>query len=376
VQVIVPELTLSLKVVNLQDLPSAVREAEALKVSEREMEHHFDLEDDSLIKTTLLQLSSEEHWLLITMHHIITDAWSMGIFLQELETLYKAFSKGLPSPLPEVSLQYADFTLWHRQWLNEEALEKQLSYWLQKLAALQPQEYLPEKQPKPNLNSRRASSYSLVLRENLVASLEDLSSSQSVTISAILIAALKLLLFKWSGQSEILVVTTIGNRSTPEIEKMLGCFINDVILRSQLDDEQTGLALLEQVKDTLNEAIENKEIPLQKVIEAVKSKRELTLSASVTIVPPVHGSDPMPKWEFAPVPTKGVLWDEEIPLELYISSPSEDSKTIEINALYSTDLFTSETIERLFRYYQEILQKFAKSPEMKIAAFERFQEKK
>jgi len=369
VQVIVPELTLSLKIVNLQCLPPVAREAEALKVSEREMKHHFDLEDGPLIKTTLLQLSSEEHWLLISMHHIITDAWSIGIFLQELETLYKAFSNGLPSPLPEVPLQYADFTLWHRQWFNEEALEKQLSYWLQKLAPLQPQEYLPEKQPKPNLNSRRASSYFLVLRENLVASLEDLSRSQSITISAILIAALKLLLFKWSGQSEILVVTTIGNRSTPEIEKMLGCFINDVILRSQLDDEQTGLALLERVKDTLNEAIDNKEIPLQKVIEVVRSKRELTLSASVTIVPPVHGSDRMPEWDFAPVPPTDELWDEEIPLELYISSPSEDSKTIEIEAFYSTDLFTSETIERLFRYYQEILQKLVEYPETKLSEF-------
>ncbi|MEH1949611.1 MAG: SDR family NAD(P)-dependent oxidoreductase [Nostoc sp.] len=376
VQVVALELTLPLKIINLQDLPPGEREAKALNISELQISHHFDLANGPLIKTTLLQLSSEEHWLLIPMHHIITDGWSIGIFLQELETLYNAFSNGLPSPLREVPFQYADFTLWQRQQFNEKVLEKQLCYWLQKLTApLQTQEYLPAKEPNPNPNSRRASSYSLILRENLVASLENRSHSQNVTTSTILIAALKLLLFKWNGQSEILILATIGNRSTPEIEKMLGCFINDVILRTQFDDEQTGVALLEQVKETLNEAIDNKEIPLQQVMEAVKRKREITLSASVTIVPLIRGSDLMPLWDFAPVPSKNELWDKEIPLELYISAPSEELKTLEISAVYSTDLFTRETIERLFSYYQEILQKLAESPEIKIAAFERFQEK-
>lgn len=378
VQAIAPELTLSLKIVNLQDLPTtAEREAEALKVSEQEMKHHFHLASGPLIKATLLQLSPEEHWLLILMHHMITDGRSIGIFLQELETLYNAFSNGLPSPLAEVRLQYADFTLWQRQQFNEERLKKQLDYWIQKLVApVQQLESLPAKQPKPNLNSSRASSYSLVLKENLVASLKNLSISQKVTISVIIIAALKLLLFKWSGNREILVVTTIGNRSTPEIEKMLGCFINDVILRSELDDKQTGLELLERVQETLGEAICNKEIPLQKVIEVVKSKRELTLSASVTIGTPVNNFDRMPEWEFAPKPARDELWEKEIPLETYISTPSRDSKTIKIKAIYSTDLFASETIENLFGYYQEILKKLAELPEIKLAAFEGFPEKK
>ncbi len=374
VQAIAPELTLPLKIVDLQNIPLAKRETEAIHFSQQEMNYHFDLANGPLIKTTLVRLSSQEHWLLIPMHHIITDGWSVGLFVQELETLYTAFSKGLPSPLPEMPLQYADFTLWQRQRFNEEVLARQLNYWLQKLAApLQTQEYLPEREPKPNPNSGRASSYSLVLRENIVASLEDLSRSHSVTISTIIIAALKLLLFKYHGQSEIMIVATIGNRSTPEIEKMLGCFINDVILQSQLDDEQTGAALLEQVKQSLNGAIANKEIPLQQVIEAVKSQRKLTLSASVTIVTAVEGSDGRFVSEIALGSDKDQLWDEEIPLELYISSSSEESKSMEIYVLYSRDLFGSETIERMFNCYQKVLQKLAESPQMKIAAFEGFQ---
>jgi len=323
-----------------------------------------------------VRLSSEEHWLLIPIHHIITDGWSIDLFVQELETLYTAFSNGLPSPLPEVALHYADFTLWQRQCLNEEVLARQLDYWVQKLTApLELPEYRPERESKPNPKSGCASSYSLVLKQNLVASLKYLSRSHRVTTSTIIIAGLILLLFKYYEQSEIMIVATIGNRSTPEIDKMLGCFINQVILRTQLDDEQTGAALLEQVQETLNEAISNKDIPLEQVIEAVKRQRKVTLYADVTIVPPVEVSDPMFVSEIAPDSGSGELWDSEIPLEFYISSPSGDSQTIEFWFLYSTDVFASETIDRLFSYYQEILQKLADSPEMKIASFEGFPEK-
>lgn len=376
VQAIAPELTLPLKIVDLQNIPSAKREAKAVHFSQREMNYHFDLANGPLIKATLVRLSSEEHWLLIPIHHIITDGWSIDLFVQELETLYTAFSNGLPSPLPEVALHYADFTLWQRQCLNEEVLARQLDYWVQKLTApLQLPEYRPERESKPNPKSGCASSYSLVLKENLVASLKYLSRSHRVTTSTIIIAGLILLLFKYHAQSEIMIVATIGNRSTPEIDKMLGCFINQVILRTHLDDEQTGVALLEQVQETLNEAISNKDIPLEQVIEAVKRQRKVTLYADVTIVPPVEISDRMFVSEIAPDSGSGELWDPEIPLEFYISSPSVDSQTIEFWFLYSTDLFASETIDRLFSYYQEILQKLADSPEMKIASFEGFPEK-
>jgi non-ribosomal peptide synthetase component F/acyl carrier protein len=379
VQVIAPSLTLPLKIVDLQDLPAAEREASAQRIVAEEFQHHFDLANGPLIKTTLLRLAPLEHWLLIPMHHIITDGWSIGIFLQELETLISAFSTGEPSSkgaealtaLPSVPLQYADFTFWERKRLNEEVLEKQLSYWLQKLAdSPQPLDVLPSQQLRPTTNSRQASFFSLVLPESLVASISALSRTHGVTTFAIIITALKILLFKWSGQTEILVVATTGNRSTPESERILGCFINDVILRSLLWDSQTGLTLLEQVKETVNEAINHKEVPLQKVIEAVSSKREITLRASVTMEPPVQGLDGMSEWEIVPVSPKCELWDEEIPLELYVSSPTEDSQTIEIALFYSTELFTNETIERLCSYYQEILQKLVQHPEMKLSEFE------
>jgi non-ribosomal peptide synthetase component F len=194
----------------------------------------------------------------------------------------------------------------------------------------------------------RASVYSAVLPETLVASIETLSRSRGSTLFTIIITALNILLFKARGEREIIVMATIGNRSMPELEPMLGCFINDVILRSEVDGSQTGLALLDRVKQTVGEAIHNKEVPLQKVLEAVKSKRELTVSASVTLEPPVHGFDRLPEWEFAPVPPQGVLWDEETSLNIYVSSPAENYKIVCIRAYYSADLFAEETIARLF----------------------------
>ncbi|MBD2772939.1 non-ribosomal peptide synthetase [Iningainema tapete] len=372
-QVIAPSLTLPLKIVDLQDLPATEREACAQRIVAEEFEYHFDLANGPLIKTTLLRLSPLEHWLLIPMHHIITDGWSIGIFLQELETLVSAFSVESSSegatalkPLPEVLLQYADFTLWEQKRLNEEVLEKQLHYWLQKLTD-NPQDVSLSKQLQPTTDSRQASFYSFVLPKNLVASMETLSRAQRVTTYVIILTALKILLFKWSGQNEILIVTTTGNRSTPEVERMLGCFINDVILRSVLSNSQTGLTLLEQVKETVNEAINNKEVPVQKVVEAVGSKRELTLLANVTMEPPIQ--EGMSNWEILPVQPRCELWDEEVPLELSVSSPSEDSQTIEISLVYSTELFTHETIEHLFNYYQEILQKLVEYPETKLSEF-------
>jgi len=374
VQVITSSLTIPLKIVNLQNLPESQREAEAEALTAREFQHQFDLVSDPLVKTTLLGLAPQEHWLLITMHHIITDGWSYGIFLQELGTLYNAFSNGLPSPLREVSLQYADFTLWERQWLTEELLQKQLDYWLQKLADIPASlNLLPRGQPQVSSFFKPASFYSLVLPESLVASIKALSRSRRVTIFVTLIAALKLLLYKGCGQSHVLILARTANRLRPTIEKMLGCFINDVLLRSQVDDSQTGLMLLEQVNQTVTEAIANQEIPLQRVVKAVSeiSPIQSLRTVSVSMAPPAFLQSQKLKWERIFVPIESELWDEQhFPLEIYIHFSGEDSNTIEIVAFYSKRVYTDKTIKLLFSGYLEILQKLVELPDTQVCAFE------
>jgi non-ribosomal peptide synthetase component F len=255
--------------------------------------------------------------------------------------------------------------------LNEEVLQKQLSYWQKKLANIPTSlDLLPAEQPQPSTNSTGASFYSIVLPESLVTSLEALSRSQGVTTFVILLTALKILLFKWSGQTDIIVTAATANRSTPTIEKMIGCFVNDVNLRSEVDASITAITFLEQVNQTVSEALANQEIPLERVLETV-SQPEFIHTVSVSMSPPIDWSCQILDCEVVSVPLERKLWDEQyVPLEIYIHSQGRNSKALEIEGYYSSGLFTSETIDRLFSYYQEILQKLIEYPELKLSEFE------
>ncbi|MEA5617974.1 amino acid adenylation domain-containing protein [Cronbergia sp. UHCC 0137] len=369
VQIISPSLTIPLEIIDLQNLPNTERISEAQRLAALEYEHHFDLASVPLIKTKLLQLNQKEYWLTINMHHIITDGWSLGLLLEELRIIYTAFANGLPSPLPELPVQYADFTLWQRQYFNEKAIEKQLAYWLEKLSNTSQisDDFSPTQLQM--INSTSASVYSVVLSVSLVASMETFSRSQKVTLFVIILTALKILFFQYSREKDILVMATVGNRSVVETEKMLGCFINDIILRCHISSEQTGLTFLEQVQETLIEAINNKEIPGQTVIDTLKTKQPLNISASVTMLPPENWQDWMLDVGFVTIERDRDLWGEEVPLEIFVSSPSANNPTIKIKVLYSTELFTNETIEFLFSYYQEIIEKLVQHATCQISEF-------
>ncbi|MTJ18581.1 MULTISPECIES: non-ribosomal peptide synthetase [unclassified Dolichospermum] len=264
VQVISQFLTIPLEIIDLQNLPLIERTSEAERLAALQYNHHFDLALVPLIKTTLLRLTPEEHWL---------------------------------------------------------------------------------------------------------TSIEALCRSQRVSIFAIILTAMNILLFKYSSKNDILVITTIGNRSPVETEKMLGCFINDVILRSHLSSEQTGQILLEQAQETLTEAINNKEIASHTVINTITSKQPLNISASLTMLPPQNWHNWMLDVDFVTIKRDLDLWDGEIPLEIYVSSPSVNNPTMEIKVFYSTELFTNETIEVLFNYYQQILQQLAQDPTIQVCEF-------
>ncbi|MFB2939110.1 amino acid adenylation domain-containing protein [Aerosakkonemataceae cyanobacterium BLCC-F154] len=371
VQIISPSLTISLEIIDLQNLPHTERISEAQRLAALEYDHHFDLASVPLIKTKLLQLTQEEYWLTINMHHIITDGWSLGLLLEELRIIYTAFANGLPSPLPELPVQYADFTLWQRQYFNEKVIEKQLAYWLEKLTNTSQISNGFSNIPPQVSNSISASVYSIVLSASLVASMETFSRSRKVTLFIIIMTALKILFFKYSGKKDILVSATVGNRNGVETEKMLGCFINEIILRSHLSSEETGLIFLEQVQETFIEAINNKEIACQTVIDTLKTKQPLNISASLTMLPPENWQDWMLDVGFVSIERDRNLWEEAVPLELFVSSPSANNPTIEIKVLYSTELFTHETIEFMFNYYQEILQKLVQDPTIQISEFEK-----
>lgn len=369
VQVISPSLTIPLEIIDLQNLPLIERTSGAERLAALQYNHHFDLALVPLIKTTLLQLTPEEHWLTINMHHIITDGWSFGLLLEELGILYAAFVNGLPSPLPELPVHYADFTFWQRQYFNEKVIEKQLAYWLQKLTNTSLESDESSNQLQLSNENTSAAIYSVVLPVSIVTSIEAICRSQKVSIFVIILTALNILLFKRNSKNEILVMATIGNRSPVETEKMIGCFINDVILRSDLYSEQTGEILLEQAQETLTEAMNNKEIAYQTVIDTISSKQPLNISAALTMLPLQNWHNWILDVDFVSIKRDLDLWDGEIPLEIYVSSPSVNNPTMEIKVFYSTELFTNETIEVLFSDYQQILQQLLEDPTRQVCEF-------
>ena len=365
-QMVLPSLSLSLIYQDLQHLPLEMRESEAVKAGIQIGQRPFDLFSAPLLRVVLFRLNPEEHWLLMTMHHIITDGWSFGLVLQELDTLIRAFSNGLVSPLAEVSFQYADFAAWQKQVYNEAAIARQLTYWRHKLV-----ESAPQSEAALGLTQygKQAGHYFTRLSEPIAIAIQTLSREQRVTSFVILLAALKLALATWSNQNEILVIATIGNRTVPETERMIGCFINDVILRSQIMPEQMGLTLIQQLQGTVNEAIDHKEVPLQQVINQTQRLRPLNFLASITMTSSTQDTEQLPGWEAIELQTKSEQWnnsielyDETTPLELYVGL----SQTVQISVNYSLEIFNSETIDRFFTNYRNILTQLITHPETPI----------
>jgi len=367
-QIVLPKLHLPLVYADLQSLAPEMRESEALNLAIKIAQPPFDLTSAPLMRTALFQLAPQEYWVLITMHHIITDGWSLGLLLKELETLIEAFSKGLPSPLEEVSLQYADFALWQRQVFNEAKVAQELEYWQGKLVDV---EQLVEPPSFPDsLPSRSASHYFTHISESLIDPIESLSRSLGVTSFAILLAALKLALAVWSGQRDIWIFVTVGNRSVLQTENLIGCFINDVILRSQLLPEQTGATLIKQLQANIKEAIEHRDIPIEWVVEQIKPSLPPNLIANVINT---SRDEPISDWEIVDMQSLRQQWEgvaselsaDDNSLEIYLNI----SKSISIMVNYSVEQFTEEKMDRLFTIYEEILTQLVSRPSTTLSEF-------
>ncbi len=368
-QKIAPSFTLPFQFIDLQYLCSQMsKEAEAYRIFREAMNHEFDLTIAPPIKTTLIQLSEEEHWLLIAMHHIITDGWSCGILLQELETLYSNFLLGKPSPLPELPLQYADFAIWQRKYFSEEVLSAHLPYWQQHLAnfptSLDLFPAIKSTPDEPLANEHHSS-----LPVSLTSNIASLSHACSVTPFIVLLTALNILLHKWSKQTDILVVGTIANRSTQEIERLLGCFISDLPLGIQLNCNQTAISLLEQVRKTVAEGL-TYAIPSEKIWEPVENKLKILRTVTFVLVPSTNWLSQVLKCEELTISSNRGLWSEQdVPLEIYASYPNETTQAIKFHACYSTTTFTAEMIEHFLKSYQVIIEQLVRYPETIISDF-------
>ncbi|MEH2092715.1 condensation domain-containing protein [Nostoc sp.] len=248
----------------------------AQKLLEQQGIEPFDLAHDALIKAILVVLSPTEHWLSVCMHHTVCDGWSIGVFVQELEALYNAYSQGQPSPLLPLPIQYADFTIWQRQWLVGEVLQNQLSYWEKQLANAPTFLPLPTDRPRPAVQTFNGSYHVFMLSVELTQQLEKLSQQQGVTLFMTLLAAYNTLLYRYTGQEDILVGTPIAYRDRTELEALIGFFVNTLVMRTQVSGDRTFNELLPRVREMALSAYAHQDLPFEMLVEALQPERDLS----------------------------------------------------------------------------------------------------
>src|SRR6185369_7064542 len=275
VQVIDPELKLRLSVTDLSKLPEAERKLQIRELAGAEAQKPFNLSAGPLLRLLLLQTGDREYLLLPTFHHIICDGWSTGVFTDEWRVLYEAYSSGRPSPLPELPSQYADYTLWQRERLQGELLQQQISYWKQQLRDAPPVLEVPTDFPRSAAQQVRSGSHVITLPRSLSDSLKQFSRQEDVTLFMTLLAGFKLLLSRYSGQQDIVVGSSIANRTRAEVEPLIGFFVNTLVLRTDFSGRPSFRELVRRVKRMAMEAYAHQDLPFEKLVEELQPERSL-----------------------------------------------------------------------------------------------------
>ncbi len=366
VQALLPRLNIPLPIIDLQPLPEGERELEARRFAAQEAQQPFNLAQGPLLRVLLLQLGPTEHVLVLTMHHIVSDGWSIGVLLRELGILYAAFVKQQPSPLAELPIQYADFAQWQRQWLQGEVLNTQLTYWQQQLSNL-PVLELPTDRSRPAVQSYRGATQYLELPRTLSQALEVMSQAEGVTLFMTLLAAFQTLLYRYTGQTDIVVGSPIANRNRREIEGLIGFFVNSLVLRTDLSGNPSFRELLSRVREVVLGAYAHQDLPFEKLVEELQPERNLShmplfqvmfaLQSAPTAALDFVGLN----LKFSEVENKTSKFD----LTLSIENTEQGLKG---SFEYNTDLFDSATITRMLAYFQTLLEGIAIAPEQQIAA--------
>ncbi|NEO15135.1 MAG: amino acid adenylation domain-containing protein [Moorea sp. SIO3F7] len=365
IQVIDSDSTININVVDLQQYPEPERETILKQEVQREATTPFDLEVAPLIRCKLWQLDSSEYVLVLTMHHIVSDGWSMGILIEELSSLYQAFCVGAPSPLPELPIQYADFALWQRQWLSGEILETQLNYWKQKLEGAPKLLQLATDYPRPTAPTYQGRTESFSLNTELTQKLQTLSRDSGTTLFMTLLAAFGTLLYRYSGQEDILIGTPIANRNRREIEPLIGFFVNTLVLRTHFDDNPSFSQLLKQVRETTLNAYEHQDVPFEQVVSALQPQRSLSHSPLFQVMFVLQNA-PMGKLELPGLSLSQFNQHSTTSKFDLTLSMTETELGLVGTWEYNTDLFDRSTIKRMATHFQNLLSAIVDNPQLSV----------
>ena len=329
----------------------------------------FELSRDYMLRASLITISEAEYQLVITMHHIATDAWSFPIIIKELIELYSSYVSGSPSNLSQLSIQYADYALWQRSYLSDEALERKTNYWKKKLEDITPLQ-LPTDYARPPIKGVKGNSVEFNLNKELSDQLQTFCSRQEATLFMTLLAAFNVLLYRYSGQEDICVGTSIANRNQKEIEELIGFFVNTLALRNQVKSNESFIELLQQVRDTTMEAYENQDVPLEKLVEMVVKERDSSRNPLFQVMLVMQNASKAQQL---------YLGDVQLSFDEFENNTAKFDITFFIketpdgfqgNVHYATDLYKEETINRMVGHFKTLLDAIVKSPHKKIAELE------
>jgi amino acid adenylation domain-containing protein len=366
-QIIAEKGSLAWCVIDLSERPETDREAEALRLATAEAQQPFDLTCGPLLRTTVLRLSSREHIFLVTLHHIISDGWSIGIFFRELSALYAAFSRGVAITLPDLPIQYADFAVWQREWLQGEVLESHLAYWRHQLAGAPSVIALPTDHARPPVQSLRGAKRALVLPAGLSAALRTLSRRCGVTLYMTLLAAFQTLLARHSGQQDILVGSPIAGRSRRELEGVIGFFANTLVLRTDFTGDPSFRELLERVRDVALGAFAHQDLPFEQLVEALQTERTLSHAPLFQVMFVLQNS-PQEGLELEGLSLSPIAIDNGTAKFDLVLSLQETAQGLQGWLEYNADLFEAETIDRLLAHFETLLHGIVAAPDQRVSA--------
>ena len=367
VQVIGEPYPVSVPVQDLQAVPAPDQEARVRQLAAQEAQRPFDLASDALLRVSLLRLGARAHRLLVTMHHIISDGWSVAVLVRELTSLYTLAVQQEPLRLPDASLQYADFAVWQRQPVQADAIEQQLTYWRTQLAGAPTWLSLPSDWPRPAAPTFRGALHRFALPRPLLDDLRALSRLEDVTLYMTLLAAFQTLLHRYTGETDLLVGTPVASRSRRELEGIIGFFVNVLVMRGDLSGDPPVRDLLRRTRDACLAAYAHQDVPFERLVGALAPTRHPGCTPFFQVMFALQNA---PEAGIQ-LPGLDVIVEDgdtaSAPFDLTLSvRESEDGLVGSFE--YSTDLFDTSTIERMTDHFRSTLEQIVKDPGRRLSA--------
>jgi len=365
-QIISESLSLNIPLIDLAEIAPAAQKREITRLADTEATQPFDMEQVPLFRTCILRLNEKQNVVFFTMHHIISDGWSLELFIREVISQYEALLSGNPISLPALPVQYVDFAVWQRGRLQGEVLDGLLSYWEKHLENSPPVMRLPFNKPRPVAQTFRGATESHTLPQHLSKAIHEFQQRENVTLFMALLAAFKILLHRYSEQEDIIVGIPAAGRSRRELEEVIGFFVNTLALRTNFSTAPSIRELVQQVRETVIEGYAHQELPFEMLIERLHPERSLSYSPIVQVLFDImqRGRNQIGESNGPTLsPVRAQIKTAKVDLSLYVQ---ENNQTMIVTSEYSTDLFEPETIRRLLRHYEKILEGMVANPTQRI----------